>query len=85
MTNQSIRAAFERMWQHIVVAMSGKADANHTHSASDISSGTLSFSRLPTGKTSTTVAIGNHTHTTDEITGGTQTWTFNCGTSTTII
>lgn len=31
MANTSIRAAFERMWQHIVVALSSKSDANHGH------------------------------------------------------
>jgi hypothetical protein len=47
MANSSILAAFERMWQHIVVAISGKANEDHNHSASDISSGTLSIDRLP--------------------------------------
>jgi hypothetical protein len=32
MKNSSIFAAFERMWQHVVVAISGKADTSHTHS-----------------------------------------------------
>ena len=31
MANQSILAAFERMWQHIVSALSNKADAEHDH------------------------------------------------------
>ena len=31
MTNESIRAAFERMWQHIMVKLSGKADLSHNH------------------------------------------------------
>lgn len=31
MANTSIRAAFERMWQHITLALSNKADKDHTH------------------------------------------------------
>ena len=31
MANQSIFAAFERMWQHILVLVGGKANADHTH------------------------------------------------------
>lgn len=40
----------------------GAAESSHTHPASAITSGTLSLARLPTGTTSSTVAIGNHTH-----------------------
>ncbi len=40
----------------------GAASATHTHAASDITSGSLSIDRIPTGTTSTTVALGNHTH-----------------------
>lgn len=32
MANQSILAAFERMWQHIVAALGNKSDIDHTHS-----------------------------------------------------
>jgi hypothetical protein len=39
------------------------ANATHTHSAADINSGTLDLARIPTGTTSSTVALGNHTHT----------------------
>lgn len=39
-----------------------KANVNHTHSASDITSGTLDISRIPTGTSASTVALGNHTH-----------------------
>ena len=35
----------------------------HTHAAGDILSGTLAISRIPTGTTSSTVALGNHAHT----------------------
>lgn len=31
MANASILAAFERMWQHIVVALGNKSDIDHTH------------------------------------------------------
>jgi len=44
-------------------ALDGKANATHTHAASGITSGTLNIARIPTGTSSTTVAIGNHTHT----------------------
>lgn len=39
-----------------------KANVNHTHDAMDIVSGTLSISRIPTGTSASTVAVGNHTH-----------------------
>ncbi|KAK2701927.1 hypothetical protein QYM36_019428 [Artemia franciscana] len=42
--------------------LSGKANSSHNHSASQITSGTLSFSRLPTGTGSSEVAVGNHIH-----------------------
>lgn len=40
-----------------------KANLEHTHSADDITSGTLNISRIPTGTSASTVALGNHTHT----------------------
>lgn len=40
----------------------GAASSVHSHSGTDITSGTVGFARLPTGTTSTTVAVGNHTH-----------------------
>ena len=46
----------------ITSAIAGKANTSHTHSASDITSGTLALARIPTGTTSSTVALGNHTH-----------------------
>lgn len=42
--------------------LAGKADIGHTHAASDITSGKLSISRIPTGTSASTVALGNHTH-----------------------
>ena len=44
------------------------ANSSHNHSASNITSGTLSYLRIPRGTTSTTVATGNHTHTISGIT-----------------
>lgn len=61
-------------------AMGTKSDTNHKHSATDITSGTLAFARIPTGQTASTVAVGNdarftdartpktHTHTSSDIT-----------------
>jgi hypothetical protein len=37
MANTSIYAAFERFWQHIVAVLGEKADAEHTHTVSDVS------------------------------------------------
>lgn len=31
MANSSILSAFERMWQHVVVALNNKSDINHSH------------------------------------------------------
>lgn len=42
--------------------VAGKADAEHQHSAADITSGTLDIGRIPTGSSSSTVALGNHNH-----------------------
>lgn len=39
--------------------LDGKAAISHTHNASDINAGTLGIARIPTGTTSSTVAIGN--------------------------
>lgn len=38
------------------------AEATHTHAASNITSGTLAIGRIPTGTSSSTVALGDHTH-----------------------
>lgn len=47
--------------------LDGKANSDHTHSAADITSGTLAIARIPTGTTASTVALGSHTHATWEI------------------
>lgn len=49
-------------WSSITGKPSTFTPSAHTHSASDITSGTLSISRVPTGTSSSTVALGNHTH-----------------------
>ena len=60
----------------------GAATESHTHSASDITSGTLALARIPTGTTASTVALGNHTHsnylTSSSLSGyATQSWVNN--------
>ena len=35
MTNNSIKAAFQRFWEHVVAQLNGKADVNHTHDYAD--------------------------------------------------
>ena len=66
-------------WNEIGSKPSTFTPASHTHSASDITSGTLALARIPTGTTSSTVALGNHTHsnylTSSSLSGyATQTW-----------
>lgn len=36
MANASILAAFERMWQHVTVALNGKSDTEHRHEVSEV-------------------------------------------------
>ena len=43
-------------------ALAGKSNTGHTHAATDITSGQFNIARIPTGTTSSTVAVGNHTH-----------------------
>ena len=43
-------------------ALDGKSDTGHTHAAGDITSGQFNIARIPTGTTSSTVAVGNHSH-----------------------
>ena len=47
---------------NLTTDLAGKASSSHTHAATDITSGTLALARIPTGTTSSTVALGNHTH-----------------------
>ena len=46
-------------WGDITGKPTTFAPSAHTHSASDITSGTLTIARIPTGTTGTTVALGN--------------------------
>jgi hypothetical protein len=50
------------LWKNQTAAEAGLAAASHTHDGSDISSGTVGISYLPTGTTGSTVALGNHVH-----------------------
>jgi hypothetical protein len=53
------------------LASLGAAASTHSHAATDVTSGTLAFARIPTGTTSSTVAIGNHGHAGSDISSGT--------------
>lgn len=44
-------------------ALDGKAATTHVHDAGAVTTGTFAIARIPTGTTSTTVALGNHLHT----------------------
>lgn len=55
-------------WVNGSLATVGVAAASHTHAATDITSGTLSISRLPMGTSGSTAAYGNHTHNLDVLT-----------------
>lgn len=44
-------------------ALDAKANASHVHDTAAITTGTFDIARIPTGTTSTTVALGNHLHT----------------------
>lgn len=54
-------------WINRTLSEAGIAASSHTHSASDITSGTLNIARIPTGSTSSTVSLGNHSHTLDSL------------------
>ncbi len=49
----------------------GAATATHAHAATDTTSGTFALARIPTGTTSSTVALGQHSHAAGEVTSGT--------------
>jgi hypothetical protein len=55
---------------NLTTDLAGKAASSHTHAATDITSGTLALARIPTGTTSSTVALGNHTHSSYATTSG---------------
>jgi|SRR5690606_26413886 len=54
-------------WDDVTDKPSTFAPASHTHNASDIDAGTLAIARIPTGTTSSTVALGDHSHEWDDI------------------
>jgi hypothetical protein len=58
-------------WQHETLSAAGVAAAVHTHSGSDIVSGTVGIAYLPTGTSGSTVALGNHTHAAADVISGT--------------
>lgn len=53
----------KHLWADITDKPSTFAPSAHTHSAGDITSGTFTIARIPTGTTASTVALGNHLHT----------------------
>jgi hypothetical protein len=46
-------------------SLDGKAGLSHVHSTADVTSGTFPIARIPTGTTSTTVALGNDSRLSD--------------------
>lgn len=46
MANQSILAAFERMWQHVVAALGSKSDISHNHTVASITDLTVTATEL---------------------------------------
>jgi hypothetical protein len=64
--------------------INGKAAATHYHAASDITSGTFALARIPTGTTSSTVALGDHTHSAYAAASHTQAWSTITSTPTTL-
>ena len=50
-------------WNDLTDKPSTFAPSAHTHAAGDVTSGIFAIGRIPTGSTSTTVALGNHLHT----------------------
>lgn len=64
MANSSLYAAFERMWQHVTSALSGKAEKDHTH-GSYVNQN--AFSNVKVG--STTVAAESTTDTLELVAG----------------
>lgn len=55
-------ASHSHLWDEIVDKPSSFPPSSHTHSASNITSGTISYSRLPVGTGSSQVARGDHSH-----------------------
>lgn len=47
---------------YVDAGLAGKANTAHNHDTAAITTGTFNIARIPTGTTSTTVALGNHLH-----------------------
>lgn len=60
--HQLYSTGYKPSWDDVSGKPSSFTPSSHTHDASDLASGTVSISRIPTGSTSATVALGNHTH-----------------------
>ena len=53
---------FDEKINNINTILDSKSDEIHKHTASDITGGTLALARIPTGTSSSTVALGDHIH-----------------------
>lgn len=68
MKDGSEKIAFRNATDEVVYISTDEANGNsyapksHSHNASNITGGTLDIARIPTGKTSSTVALGDHAH-----------------------
>jgi hypothetical protein len=58
-TGLTVQAAGTASVRALGTGATDAAAGNHTHNASDINAGTLAIGRIPTGTTSSTVALGN--------------------------
>jgi hypothetical protein len=65
----TIGAKQDLAWADVTGKPSTFAPSAHTHSAGDITSGAFAITRIPTGTTASTVALGNHTHAYNSLTG----------------
>lgn len=54
--------ALDGVTSAIQAQINSRASSSHAHAASEITSGTIDIVRLPTGTTSSSVALGNHNH-----------------------
>jgi hypothetical protein len=54
--------ALDGVTSAIQAQINSRASSSHTHAASEITSGIIDIVRLPTGTTSSSVALGNHNH-----------------------
>jgi hypothetical protein len=66
-TGEVIQRTASNLWENKTLAEAGISAVGHTHAAADVTSGTFAIARIPTGSTSTTVALGNHNHTLDSL------------------